>query len=310
MLISIVNMILPIFVTFMIGVGTRKLSLIDESGCRTLKTLVSRIMLPVILVNAFMFADYSANSVVIMVVFFIAMTLVLGIGFLLRRTLPDRARYMPFVIATIEGGTIGYPLAAMLYGTIGTSNMAVIDVGHTVFLFMIAVPVLQAVDGSKPDFKGILKNAITSPTFDAMLLGILLGASGAGSFIAASPFGSTWEKLVSFLTAPAGMLILIALGYDLSIKKDLLKSVVCTSFMRVLVMGVLCALSALVIFHFIPFEKEKLVILILAFALPGSYAIPLFSEFPGHKDYVSTTISFSTVLTFVIFTALTVYAFM
>ena len=57
-----------------------------------------------------------------------------------------------------------------------------------------------------------------------------------------------------------------------------------------------------------PYSKEWQVALILAFSLPASYAIPLFAKFEGHRDYVSTTISFSTVLTLIVFIALSVYA--
>ena len=72
-------------------------------------------------------------------------------------------------------------------------------------------------------------------------------------------------------------------------------------------MAILCAVSCLIIFRFIPYSKETMVALILAFSLPGSYAIPMFGKFEGHRDYVSTTISFSTLVTLLVFVGLTVY---
>ena len=68
-----------------------------------------------------------------------------------------------------------------------------------------------------------------------------------------------------------------------------------------------CAVSCLIIFRFIPYSKETMVALILAFSLPGSYAIPMFGKFEGHRDYVSTSISFSTLVTLLVFVGLTVY---
>ena len=78
---SIVKMILPIVVTFLLGVLIRKIKLMDQDGCNTFKRLISKIMLPVVLLNAFMFADYNGGVMIIMAVIFVAMLLVFGAGF-------------------------------------------------------------------------------------------------------------------------------------------------------------------------------------------------------------------------------------
>ncbi len=307
MLNSVIEMILPLAIAFSIGILMRKKNLMNDNGSAAIKTIVSKFMLPVILLNAFMFADYSKDSLAIIIVFFLAVLAEFGIGFLLRRFIPERAKYFPFVFATIEGGTIGYPLLAMLYGTRGTSDMAIIDVAHTVFLFLIVIPILQVVDGSDADFRKILKNAALSPTFIAMVLGIALGLLGLDTRISNSSFNNIYRTTVSFLSDPAGLLILITLGYDLSLRADLRRSVLFTIITRFAAMWAFCAVSCLIIFRFIPYSKETMVALILAFSLPGSYAIPMFGKFEGHRDYVSTAISFSTLVTLLVFVGLTVY---
>ena len=307
MILSVIEMILPIAIAFSIGILMRRKNMMSDSGSAAIKTIVSKFMLPVILLNAFMFADYSKDSMAIIIVFFLAVLAEFGLGFLMRRFIPDRAKYFPFVFATIEGGTIGYPLLAMLYGTRGTSDMAIIDVAHTVFLFLIVIPILQSVDGSDGDFRKILKNAVFSPTFLAMVIGIVLGLLDVDKLISNSPVNSIYQSTVSFLSNPAGLLILITLGYDLSLREDLRKSVLFTIFTRFAAMWAFCAVSCLIIFRFIPYSKETMVALILAFSLPGSYAIPMFGKFEGHRDYVSTSISFSTLVTLLVFVGLTVY---
>ena len=306
---SIIRMILPIAVTFLLGVLIRKIKLMDQDGCNTLKRLISKIMLPVVLLNAFLFADYNGGVMIIMAVVFVAMLIMFGAGFLLSRLMPERAKYMPFLFTTLECGTLGYPLAAMLFGALGTSHMAIVDVGHTVFLFLIAVPLLQSVDGGSADAKSILKNAVTSPTFDTMILGILLGVAGVDERLAASAGYELYQSVVDFISAPTGMLILITLGFDMSLRKDLMKPVLFTSVLRVVIMGVLCAASCFIIFRFVPYSREQLCILILAFTLPASYGLTTFARFEGHNDYVATTISFSTILTLILFVCLTVFAY-
>ena len=308
MLISVLEMIVPIAIAFSLGVMMRKLKLMDDNGCATIKSMVSKVLLPVILFNAFLFAAYSKDSMAIIIVFFIAMIAVLGIGFLMRRFIPERAKYFPFVFATIEGGTIGYPLLAMLYGTRGTSDMAIIDVAHTVFLFLIAIPLMQAADGNEPDFKKLMKNAVLSPTFLAMVIGIALGLIGVDSWLTRSSVYGIYQSVISFLTNPAGMLIIVTLGFGISISPELMRPVLFTAFTRLATMAVFCAISSVVIFRFIPYSKETFVALMIAFSLPASYAIPIFGKFEGHKEYVSTTISFSTVLTLIVFIGLTIFA--
>ena len=305
---KVIEMILPIIITFLLGVMTRKKHLIDENGCAAIKTIVSRIMLPVVLFDAFLFADYSPDTFITILVIFVAQLAIFWIGYLLKPIVPAHGKYLPFVFSTLECGTLGYPLIAMLYATRGTSDMAIIDVGHTVFLFLIAIPIMQATDGGSPDFRSILKNALTSPTFDAMLLGILLGLLGIDNLLSSSSAYGSYQSIVNFLTAPTGMLILITLGYDLSLRSDLMQDVAITSISRLITSAVFCVISCFIIFRFIPFSKETLAALMLAFSLPASYAIPMFAKFEGHKDYVSTTISFSTLLTLLAFIGITIYA--
>lgn len=195
MLIDVTKMIIPIIITFALGIFIRKAKIMDQAGCSTIKRLVSKIMLPVVLLNAFLFADYQGSTLIIMAVVFVSMLIILGAGSLLSRMMPERAKYMPFLFTTLECGTLGYPLAAMLLGTLGTSHLAIIDVGHTIFLFFIAVPLLQTVDKGTSNLKDVLKNAVCSPTFDAMLIGIILGILGVDDLLSSS---AVYDRCLSF----------------------------------------------------------------------------------------------------------------
>ena len=69
MIVSVIEMILPIAIAFSIGVLMRRKNMMDDSGSAAIKTIVSKFMLPVILLNAFMFADYSKDAMAIIIVF-------------------------------------------------------------------------------------------------------------------------------------------------------------------------------------------------------------------------------------------------
>ena len=170
------------------------------------------------------------------------------------------------------------------------------------------MPLLQKIEGNVSSVKDSVKNLFCSPIFDAMILGIVFGVFGFDKVLEKSAAYEIYVPLVSFLTAPTGMLILLTLGHDLSLKKDLLFPVFYTSIMRLIVMAALCAASVFIISLFGTIEKSKLVTLMLAFSLPTSYGLSMFANFDGHKEYVSTTISFSTILTLLIFVGISVYA--
>ena len=155
MVASVIRILLPIMTAFVCGMVCRRLHILDASGCQTLKNLVSYIMLPAVLLNAFLFADYTVQSLSVIIVVFVAVTAEFALGFALRKFFPGRGGAMPFLFATMECGSIGYPLIAMLFGQQGTSDMAIIDVGHTVFLFLLVVPVLKITEGESPKLKDV-----------------------------------------------------------------------------------------------------------------------------------------------------------
>ena len=306
MFLNVLEMVLPIFVTLLLGVMVRKRNIIDENGCEAIRKLVGSVMLPVVLFNAFLFADYSKDMILILIVVFVSELILLGLGYLLERFVPDHAKFFPFLLCTMECGALGYPLIAMLYGPKGISELAVMDAGNCVFTIGIVVPLLLAADGSSENPRSIIKKAVTSPTFIAMLLGIVMGlVVHADDALMTSRIFECYKKVGEFIAGPTGMLILITVGYGIVLRKDL---VVFTALIRLAASAALCALSCLIVFRFIPFDKDTQVALMIAFALPASYSLLMFGKFEGHKDYASTTISFETILYLLVFIGITIYA--
>ena len=309
MVASVIRILLPIMTAFVCGMICRRLHILDASGCQTLKNLVSYIMLPTVLFNAFLFADYTVQSLSVIIVVFVALTAEFALGFVLRRFVPGRGGAMPFLFATMECGSIGYPLIAMLFGQQGTSDMAIIDVGHTVFLFLLVVPVLKITEGESPKLKDVARQALTSPAFDAMLIGIALGLLGVDEWLRAHTAGyDIYDAVIDYITAPTGVLVLLTLGHDAALDKSLMKPVAMTAVGRLLVMWAFCGVSIAVISLFGAIPKSMLVALMLAFSLPASFVIPVTGKFEGQRDYVSATMSLCTLLTLASFAVLAVFA--
>ena len=68
--IDIFKMVLPVLVAIAIGLFCNKKQLFNSDGLATLKTVISKIMLPVVLFNAFFTADYNIRVLLVFVVMF------------------------------------------------------------------------------------------------------------------------------------------------------------------------------------------------------------------------------------------------
>ena len=309
MLYAIVNLLLPIAVVLFLGAFGKRKGWLTAEGMDVFKSVIGNILLPLILFNAMFTAEYSVSAIITILIVFAGMCVSLAIGFFLKRLFPSFGKYLPFMISTCESGMLGYPLIAMLFGDDGTRSFAMADLPHTVFFFAVALTLLQITDGLRPSAPAIVKNIFTALPFDGMLLGMALGLLGVDTLLQKTPVWGTYTTLISFVTAPTTVLVLLFLGYSLSLKKETLRPVVVTSLLRLAVMGAVAALVSFIVFCLVPFSKPLLFSILLVFLLPPSFSVPVFSRLTGSEEYVSTTISFSTILTLLVFAVMAVFAY-
>ena len=139
---------------------------------------------------------------------------------------------------------------------------------------------------------------------------MILGLAGVDELLSGAPVWSTYTAVVEFISAPTTVLVLLFLGYSLSVRRDLMRPVVTTALLRLAVTGAVSALVAFVVFRFVPFDRVLLFSILLVYLLPPSFAIPVFSKLEaGDEEYVSTTISFSTLVSLLVFVVMAVFAY-
>ena len=309
MALTVLNIILPIAIVLALGVVSRRTGWISEAGVGALKNIVGKITLPVILFNAMLTASYSLSSAVTIFAVFLGFVLALLAGFLLSKAFPHCGKYFPYLITTAESGMIGYPLIALLFGAAGQSTFAMADLPQTVFFFGVAATGLRIADGEKPDVKSVVRGILSAPPFDGMLLGMILGLAGVDELLRAVPLWSTYTAVVEFISAPTTVLVLLFLGYSLSFRKELMRPVIATALLRLAVTGAVSVLIAFVVFRFVPYDRVLLFSILLVYLLPPSFAIPVFSKLEEGEEYVSTTISFSTLISLLAFVVMAVFAY-
>ena len=299
-------MVLPVLVMIGIGCFCNKKQIFDMAGLKGLKDIIGGVMLPVTLFNAFMTAEYNLRVLVVFLVVFAGFGVAIGIGFLLRPFVKPYGKFLPFLLASAEGGMLGYALYGLIVGS--QSGFASVDLGQTVFAYTVWLGLLTSVDGGKVEPKALLKNMFSNKCFLGMALGIVAGASGIGGLIMNSMAGGIVSSVIRMITTPVSAIVLLMVGYELNLKMELIVPVAKTIFFRLVIMAILLIASNLIIFSIFPFDKNLEIALMVLYALPAPFIIPIFSEVGEDGEYVSTSLSVHTLVTVVLFGVIVAYS--
>ncbi|MCI6630967.1 MAG: AEC family transporter [Lachnospiraceae bacterium] len=305
-IIPVLEMVLPVIVMLFLGYLCRAKNLVTKEGLAGIKSVISNITLPVVLFKAFYTTDYSLRSVLGFVIIFTSCVLALLAGYALNRFVAQ-SKLMPYLLSGFEVGMLGYALYGLLAGTDKLSYMASVDLGQVLFVYTVYLTLLKNATGQKTDVKGILLSMIKNPAFQGVAIGIIVGITGLGGFISASPVGGIFSEIIEMITLPTAGMILIIVGYELSMRRDLVGPVVKTIAFRVAVMAVLLCISAFIMFSILPFDKNLFMAMVLLFSLPAPFIIPLYADVESEGVYISTTLSMNTLVTIFIFILLSVY---
>lgn len=306
MILQVVQMVLPIVIILGLGMLCRWKNIFDMKGLAGLKSVVSNICLPVVLFNAFFTAKYSLAVAVIFVLVYAGFGLALAAGFGLRKLAEPHGRFFPLLLTGAEGGMLGYALYGVLMGE--QSGFASVDLGQTVFGYTVFLAFLFLADGRKPTVGELVKNMVTNKCCIGMALGILLGVLGAGRWVLASPAAGVVTGIISMITAPTSALVLLVVGYELDLDKSLLRPVAVTVVSRLAVMAVLLTVVSFVLFHIVPYDKGLQIALMILYALPAPFIIPLFADVGDEGKYISTSLSLHTLCTVLLFAAIAAFS--
>ncbi len=301
-IISVLEPALPVFAALGLGMLCRRTGFLTREGVDTLKKVVVNLTLPAVLLSAFATAEYSVSTIAIPLAMFLSCCLSLGLGFLLIRLFRGQNRLAPFLATGFEAGMLGYALFALLFRGQSMSSFAILDIGHTLFVFTVYKILLSG----KTDWKAIGRDMATTPILWAVLLGVLIGATGLYKQMSVWGVSGIFDGATDFVAAPTGMIILLTVGYDLVLREISWKGVAGLVGMRLVVVaacyGLLIAANRLLLGSAV-FEGAILLMMIL----PPPYVIPVFTDRPEQRVQVSSALSALTLMTMLLFAALSIY---
>ena len=299
--ISVTATALPVFLAIAMGMLCRSRGFLNREGVDTLKKVIINLTLPFVLFSSFATASYSLSSLMLPVVVYVLCTVLLLLGFVIIRISGMKSRLAPFLASGFEAGMLGFALFGLLFPDESMSKFAMIVLGQEIFVFTLYKMLLTR----KTGLKAILQDYLSSPTLIAVVLGLIVGASGLYGKLQEWGVAVIVDSVTSFISAPTAMIILLTVGFDLVIKEIPWKQTGGLIAMRLALIafcyGVLVLLNRTVLNGMI-FEGAALVLVIL----PPPYIIPVFSDEPGERVQISSALSALTLVTMVLFAAISV----
>ena len=299
--ISVTATALPVFLALFMGMMCRSRGFLTRDGVDTLKKVIINLTLPFVLFNSFATAEYSLSSLVLPVVVYVLCTLLLLAGFAIIRISGMKSRLAPFLASGFEAGMLGFALFGLLFPNESMSKFAMIVLGQEIFVFTLYKMLLT----KKTGLKAILQDFLSSPTLMAVVLGLVVGATGLYGKLQEWGIAVIVDSVTSFVSAPTAMIILLTVGFDLVIKEIPWKQTGGLIAMRLVLMaacyGVLVLLNRTVLNGMI-FEGAALVLVIL----PPPYIIPVFADEPSERVQISSSLSALTLVTMALFAVISV----
>ncbi len=300
-MIGILESTLPVFLALGLGMLCRSKNFLSREGVDALKKVVLNITLPAVLVNAFATAEYSAAALVLPLVMYALCCLALVLGKVIIRVSGMNSRLAPFLATGFEAGMLGYALFALLYPDVSISKFALPDIGQTLFVFTL----FKILISGQKDPKAICRDMATTPILWAVLVGVLLGATGLYGKMTQWGISGVLDSLTGFVSAPTAMVILLTVGYDLVFREIRWKEVAGLVAMRIVVSAVVLAVFVALnrtVLQGMLFEGAALLMCIL----PPPYVIPVFGDEPEERVRISSALSALTLTTVILFAVISV----
>jgi len=301
---DILVIILPILAALVLGFVAKQKNILAQSGIDGLKALVMNFALPAVLFGAFYDADFGVENMIVAAVMFLCCGAGLLLGKLAVKLFRIRRDLLPFLTSGFEAGMMGYGLYTMLFSEQQVASFAMVDLGQVLFVFTVYMALLNMRKGITG--RETMVSMVKSPIFLAIVAGAVVGATGLGSMIQFSPAGGAIDGVLSYIGAPTGVLMLFVVGYGLSFAQGEFKGALQAAACRLLIMAGLCAATLFVLNLLIPLSVELFWAVVLMFALPAPFVLPVFADKKEDEGYISTSLSIYALISIALFTGIVI----
>ncbi|MBN1219908.1 MAG: transporter [Anaerolineae bacterium] len=261
--------------------------------------------LPAVLFISFLNVELKSSYFVIFGFTFLLCVLLFLLGKLIRRQLDIRYSYFPYLTTGFEYGMLGISLFGAAYGIEKIGYIAVVDLGHEIFIWFVFLPLLLVKRDGGQNPKEVARSFLSAPVVIAILAGILFNLLGAQELLYQLPVTGALMAVFEFLGNLTVPLILIIVGYGIKINRAGLGDALLVAIIR---LGILIPLALILNFYLIRglLQLDKLfeAALFTLLVLPPPFIIPLYTASDlsiEEKQYINNVLTIHTIISVTIF---------
>jgi predicted permease len=298
---DIINRVLPIL--FLIGLGSwiRQRHFLADSTIDDLRKIIVNLALPSVLFISFLNMELKAKYIVIFVTLFVLCIILYLWGRFLKRRLNIQQTYYPFLMTGFEYGMLGVSLFGSAYGLEHIGYIAIIDLGHELFIWFVFLALLLVERDGLQDPGQLLGAFFRSPVIIGILSGLLFNVLGAQDFLTDRPVTGAIMATLGFLSNLTIPLILIIVGYGIKLDLHGIRETLPVIAVRLVILIPLALLLNIVLIRgLLDLEKPFEIALFTLLILPPPFILPLYAR--GEKSYINNVLTLYTVVSITIFT--------
>lgn len=303
--IQIVNKVLPILLLILLGFWIRYKGILASKTIDELRTIVVNIALPAVLFISFLNIELKSAYFVIFIVLFFLCVALFFLGKIIRKQFKIRYSYFPYLITGFEYGMLAISLFGAAYGLEKIGYIAIVDLGHEIFIWFIFLPLLLIKRDSAQNPKEITKSFFSSPVIIAILASIFLNIIRAGNLLYQLPITGGVMATLDFLRNLTVPLILIIVGYGVKLNREGLSEALVVSLIRLgILIPLVFVLNTYLIRNNLHLEKFFEIAMFTLLIMPPPFIVPLYANEKldvEEKSYINNVLTLHTVISVSIF---------
>lgn len=303
--VQILNQALPILLLISLGYWTRHKDFLNETTIEGLRKIVVILALPAVLFISFLNVELQPSYFFIFGFTFLLCILLFLLGQLLKRQLSIQYSYFPYLTTGFEYGMLGISLFGAAYGMEKIGYIAVVDLGHEIFIWFVFLPLLLIKRDGVQNPKDVVKSFLSAPVVVAILAGISFNIMGWQDLLYQLPIVGAVMSVLKFLSNLTVPMILIIVGYSIKFNRADLRNALLVVTIR---LGILIPLALIVNIYLIrgllQLDRSFEVALFTLLVLPPPFIIPLYTGSDlniEEKQYINNVLMTYTVISVTIF---------
>lgn len=301
---QILNRVLPILFLILLGSGLRRYKFLLPSTVDDLRKMVVNLALPAVLFVTFLQIELKLTYLAVFVAIFVLCILLLGMGFLLKTRFAPKNGYFPFLMTGFEYGMLGVSLFGGAYGLENLGTIAVLALGHEIFIWFIFLAFLLTKRDGLQNSRQLVGAFFKSPVILAILLGILFNLLGMQELLSQAPLSGGVMSALQFLGNLVVPLILLIVGYSIQFDRQGVKSALPAVLLRLFILIPLAlAMNFFFIRNWLGLEPIFEAALFTLLVLPPPFIIPLYmrAELVEERHYVNNVLALYTLFSISIY---------